>query len=109
MPIIKSAKKANEASLRKHVFNVRRTRVMKMAIKEIKELSAKGEKVTDEMLTAAYKAIDKAAKRGIIKSNNANRKKSNVARIAAKVVEKVEKKKKEKVVKEEKTTKKETK
>ena len=94
MPIIKSAKKANEASLRKHVFNVRRTRAMKMAIKEIKDLSAKGEKVADELVTKAYKAIDKAAKRGVIKSNNANRKKSNVAKLAAKIVEKVEKKKK---------------
>lgn len=67
---------------------------MKMAIKEIKDLSAKGEKVTDEMVTKAYKAIDKAAKRGVIKGNNADRKKSQVAKLAVKVVEKVEKKKK---------------
>ena len=35
-------------------------------------------------LSAAYKAIDKAAKRGIIKPNTAARKKSRLARAVAK-------------------------
>lgn len=89
MPIIKSAKKANEASMRKHVFNLRRTRDMKTAVKELKDLAAKG-KVEDaaKKLPEAYKAIDKAAKRGVIKKNTANRKKSLLARTLVKKVEK---------------------
>jgi len=35
-----------------------------------------------ESLPAAYKAIDKAAKRGVIKKNAANRKKARLAKAA---------------------------
>ena len=50
---------------------------MKMVVKEVKDLVTKG-KVEDatKKLPEAYKAIDKAAKRGVIKKNTANRKKS---------------------------------
>lgn len=33
------------------------------------------------MLSIAYKAIDKAAKRGVLKKNTASRRKSKIARI----------------------------
>jgi len=85
MPIIKSAKKANEASARKHVFNLRRTRAMKEGIKTVKELVSSGStEDAQKKLSEAYKAIDKAAKRGVIKKNNADRKKSLLARIVQK-------------------------
>lgn len=78
MAITKSAKKAHRASLRKHVMNVRRKRTMTNATKDVrKELSA-------ESLRVAYQAIDKAAKRGIIKKNTAARKKSRLAKAVAK-------------------------
>ena len=76
----KSAKKAHEQSLRKRVFNLRRLRAMKDAVKEAKRLAlAKDTKVT-EALQNAYKAIDKAAKRGVIKKNTASRKKSRLTK-----------------------------
>ncbi len=78
MPITKSAKKALRAAANKRVFNLRRDRAMKDAIKEfVKAPSAK-------LLPGAYQAIDKAAKRGVIKPGNAARKKSRLASLIAK-------------------------
>ncbi len=85
MPITSSAKKAHRASENKRVFNVRRKRAMKDAMKEVETLSAAGKgKEATEKLTTAYKAIDKAAKRGIIKDNTAARKKSRLSRLVEK-------------------------
>lgn len=79
MPITQGAKKAHRASLRKRVFNVRRNRAMLEVVKNIRKMIAGGEVAEAEaMLPTAYKAIDKAAKRGIIKSNTADRKKSRL-------------------------------
>lgn len=73
MAITASAKKAHRASLRKRVFNVRRKRALTSTVKDVKkDLNA-------ESLSKAYQAIDKAAKRGIIKKNTAARKKSRLA------------------------------
>ena len=83
MPIIKSAKKAMRGSVRKQVMNLKRKNTMKSAVKDVKKLLT--DKKADEAkksLAAAYKAIDKAAKRGVIKKNTAARKKS---RLSAKV------------------------
>ncbi len=83
MPITTSATKAQRVSERKRIFNVRRNRAMKAAVKEV--VGAVHEKRTDAatLLAGAYKAIDKAAKRGVIKANTAARKKSHLARIVA--------------------------
>ncbi len=81
MPITSSAKKAHRASLNKQVFNLRRKRTMKNAVKEVQALTAAGKgKEAQEKLSAAYKAIDKAAKRGVIKENTAARKKSQLTK-----------------------------
>jgi small subunit ribosomal protein S20 len=86
MAITKNAKKAHRASLKKHVFNVRRKRVLTSATKDVKKLITAGQKTeAAQSLSAAYKAIDKAAKRGIIKKNTASRKKSRLAKAVAKV------------------------
>ena len=75
MAIIKSAKKAIRSSARKRVFNLRRQKAMREAIKAfIKAPSAK-------LLPSAYQAIDKAMKTGIIKKNNAARKKARLAKM----------------------------
>jgi small subunit ribosomal protein S20 len=79
MAITKSAKKAHRASLKKHVFNVRRKRVLTDATKSVRKTAATDPAAARESLSAAYKAIDKAAKRGIIKKNTASRKKSRLA------------------------------
>jgi len=80
MPIIKGAKKALRASERKAVFNLRRKRVMRDEVKNIKDLvkAGKTEEAT-KALPAAYKALDKAAKMNTITKNHASRRKSRLA------------------------------
>ncbi|MCW9054911.1 MAG: 30S ribosomal protein S20 [Candidatus Pacebacteria bacterium] len=79
MAITSSAKKAHKSSLNKRVFNLRRTRAMRETIKEVTSLiTEKKQKEAQEMLPAVQKAIDKAAKRGVIKKNTASRKKSRI-------------------------------
>jgi small subunit ribosomal protein S20 len=79
MAITKSAKKAHRASLKKRVFNIRRKRVMTDTTKVVRKAIATDPKKASENLAAAYQAIDKAAKRGVIKKNAASRKKSRLA------------------------------
>lgn len=79
MAITASAKKAHRASLKKHVFNVRRKRALTSATKDVKKLIPTSIADAEKSLSLAYKAIDKAAKRGIIKKNTASRKKSRLA------------------------------
>ncbi|MES2994473.1 MAG: 30S ribosomal protein S20 [Patescibacteria group bacterium] len=83
MAITKSAKKAHRASLRKHVFNVRRKRALVDTTKVVRKLITTDTKEAEKSLSAAYKAIDKAAKTGIIKKNAASRKKSRLAKAIA--------------------------
>ncbi len=81
MPIINSAKKALRGSLRKKAVNDRRTKVMKDTIKKVEKLVKENKADAKKMLPAAYAAIDKAMKRGVIKKNNASRKKSRLSKI----------------------------
>ncbi len=76
MPIIKSAKKALRSSKRKRVQNDLRRDAMREAIRNTKKATGVDTKAA---LSLAYQAIDKAAKRGIIKKNAAARKKSRLA------------------------------
>lgn len=79
MPITKGAKKAHRSSLRKRVFNVRRKNEMGDVVKKIRKHVAAGETdAAQKLLPEAYKAIDKAAKRGVIKDSTAARKKSRL-------------------------------
>ncbi|MEX0917421.1 MAG: 30S ribosomal protein S20 [Candidatus Paceibacterota bacterium] len=85
MPIIKAAKKDLRSSAKKRLFNLRRKRAMTESVKEIKTLAVSGK--TDEgkaLLSKAYKAIDKAQKRGVIKKNTAARKKSRLSSLLKK-------------------------
>jgi small subunit ribosomal protein S20 len=84
MPIIKAAKKALRSSARKRAVNLRRTRTMKGSVKEVRTLAAQSSKEAVGSLAKAYKAIDKAAKGGIIKKNTASRMKSRLARAVKK-------------------------
>lgn len=80
MPITKGAHKANRSSQKKAVFNVRRKSTMNDAVKKLRKAVAAGNvDEAQKMLPGAYKAIDKAAKRGVIKDNTASRKKSRLA------------------------------
>lgn len=80
MAITSSAKKAIRSSARKHVFNLRRKGALHDTTKLLtKALATKDIVEAEKLLPAAYKAIDKACKSGVIKSNTANRKKSRLA------------------------------
>lgn len=79
MPITKGAKKAARASEKKQIFNLRRKRNAQSAVKEVKKLVKSGDAAgAKAKLSAAYKALDKAAKMGTIKKGNASRQKSRL-------------------------------
>lgn len=75
MPITSSAKKALKSSVKKRAMNQKR----KVAVRETAKKVALG---GAEELSRAYQAIDKAAKRGVIKKNTAARKKARLSRVA---------------------------
>ncbi len=80
MPITSSAKKALRGSEKKRVVNIRRKKNIEVAVKDVKKLMVKGEKkAVAGALSLAYKALDKAAKTGLIKKGAADRKKSRLA------------------------------
>lgn len=86
MAITKNAKKALRVSERKAIVNDRRRRTMKEAVKTVrKDVLDKDTKATKVDLALAFKALDKAAKSGVIKKGTANRKKSRLAKAVAKV------------------------
>jgi small subunit ribosomal protein S20 len=85
MAITSSAKKAIRVSGRKRVFNLRRKDTLHDTSKELlKAIHSKKLDEAKKLLPSAYKAIDKAKKRGVIKANTAARKKSRLALAIAK-------------------------
>ncbi len=82
MAITKSAKKAIRVSARKRVFNLRRQKSLNETIKKFKKLiEAKKLEDAKSLVPDLYQAIDKAAKRGLIKKPTANRRKSRLTRL----------------------------
>lgn len=80
MAITSSAKKAIRSSAKKRVFNIRRKEALHDATKSILKALTKNDAIgAEKLLATAYKAIDKAMKRGVIKKNTAARKKSRLA------------------------------
>ena len=84
MPITASAKKALRQSIKRRARNLKRTNVYKTAVKEFKKIAPTNKEEAKKLMSKTYKAIDKAAKTGVIKKNKAARLKSNVARFLAK-------------------------
>ena len=85
MPTIKSAKKALKQSEKRKARNLKRKRVFKDELKQIKKLTAEKQTAKAlELVPRAYKALDKAAKIGVIKKNTASRKKSRLMKSLAK-------------------------
>lgn len=81
MPIKESAKKELRKAKKRRVLNVQRQKAMRDSLKNIKKLMLAGKKdEAKKLLSAAYQAIDKAAKRGVIKKNAAARKKSRLTK-----------------------------
>lgn len=82
MPITRNAKKALRVSLRKKAVNDRVKKSLKEGAKTTEKLVvAKKWKEAKANLSAAYSAIDKAVKKGVIKKNTAARKKSRLSKI----------------------------
>ncbi len=77
MAITSSAKKAHRQSIRRAKLNDTRRTAVRGAIKNVRTATKSDLKV----LAEAYKAIDKAVKRGLIKKNTAARRKSKLARM----------------------------
>lgn len=68
-------------SARKRVYNIRTKDKFKAAVKTVKQsVEAKNADEALKALTAAYAALDKAAKKKVIHKNTANRKKSRMAK-----------------------------
>lgn len=84
MPITSSAKKALRASKNKEAYNTKRKDAIADLTKKIKKLVKAGKtKEAETVLSAAYKAIDKAHKTKLIHKNTAGRKKSRLAAMIA--------------------------
>lgn len=84
MPKTSSAKKALRQSYRKREFNLKRLNEMKSSVKDAKKLKGENKEEAQKQLAVAYKAIDKASKRGVIKKGAADRKKSRLAKFLVK-------------------------
>jgi small subunit ribosomal protein S20 len=81
MPNIESAKKNLRQSKKRQALNSRIKKTMKETVKKTRLLKMGGKnEEAKNLLSLAYQAIDKAAKRGVIKKNTASRKKSRLAK-----------------------------
>lgn len=85
MPIKESAKKELRKGGKRRELNRERSKTMKDLIKKVQKLAlAKKLDEAKKMLPEACQAIDKACKRGVIKKNNAGRKKSQLMKLVNK-------------------------
>lgn len=86
MAIIKSAKKALRQSIGRRKRNIVYAKKIKNLIKEVRLLvSQKKTAEAKNLLPQLYKALDKAAKTGVIKKNAASRKKSRTTKLIGRV------------------------
>jgi len=86
MPITSSAKKALRQSKKRAKLNRRYKNKIKDLTKKVRGLADSNKiKQAKELLPALYKALDKAAKKGVIKKNTASRKKSRLTKMINKV------------------------
>ena len=85
MPRTRSAKKNVRKTLKLTLRNrLRRERLKKVVRKFHDAVQTKDQTRTQETLTSAQRALDKAASKGFIHRNAANRKKSRLAKAARK-------------------------
>ncbi len=86
MPNTKTAKKAMRQSERRRVTNLKTKNKLKVAVKTVrKNIDAKNSATIAEDLKKAFSALDKAAKKGVIHKNTADRKKSRLAKAIARI------------------------
>lgn len=82
MAITKSAKKALRQNKKRRARNLTYLNKMKKLVKEIRGFVLQ-KKIAEakEILPKVYQILDKAAKAGVIKKNNASRKKSRLTKL----------------------------
>lgn len=81
MPISASAKKSLRVADRKRVVNDARRKTMREAVKAVTKIAKTDKKEAKKLLSAAYQALDKAVKGGVLKKNTASRKKSRLSKM----------------------------
>jgi len=87
MPVIQSVKKALRQSRKRNVTNLRYKSKIKTLIKKASSFVRDGKQVElAKLLPSLYKAVDKAAKVGVLKKNTAARRKSRFAKGLEKLV-----------------------
>jgi len=86
MPVTKTTKRRPAQIERRRVVNIKRILEMRKLIKEANVLLSNNNiEEVEKMLPRIYKAIDKAAKRGVIKKNSAARRKSRMMKKISKL------------------------
>lgn len=88
MPNTSSARKAMRQAATNKSRNVVRKEAYKKAVKDLRKQIAKDASGAGEQVKTAFQALDKAAKRGVIKPNKASRLKSRAAKAIAKATAK---------------------
>jgi small subunit ribosomal protein S20 len=85
VPIKQSAKKYLRASTKRAAQNLKTKKVFREAVKNLRELTKAG-KIEDakKMFPSVQKALDKAAKIGVIAKRAADRKKSRLVKMMKK-------------------------
>lgn len=81
MPITKSAQKALRQNKSRRQRNLKRGRLLKTELKELKKLIAtKNKRGAQAILPKIYQVLDKAVKTNLIKKNTAGRMKSRLTK-----------------------------
>jgi len=81
MPVTKTAKRALRTSMLNKAINDRTKKALKEEVKKVVKLVKTDIKEAKKELSKAYSLIDKAAKKGVIKKNNASRKKAQLSKM----------------------------
>jgi small subunit ribosomal protein S20 len=100
MPNTKSAKKALRGSLRKKEFNDLSKSKIKNSLRNLRKSLSEGITESQEALSKAFSALDKAVKTNLIPKGRANRKKSRLAALLERTFNTTTEAKPEKVAKE---------
>ncbi len=85
MAITKSAQKALRQNEKERAHNTVYKKEMRSLVKKVRSLVSEGKKEeAKKLLPKVYKSLDKTAKVGVIKKNNASRKKSRLTKLVEK-------------------------
>ena len=83
MPNTKSAMKAARQNIKRRIINLKVLDAIRKTAKQVRKAANKAD--AQKALSAAFAALDKAAKKHIIHKNNASRHKSRLSALVAKL------------------------